>query len=187
MPNSLTLALEELVCNRRDACQRRRLDLYACALGRDPHRDPAPPPPLPDPFPPNPNPLLTLPPPDCQISILPFDVIGFLIKTQSVNKLKGLRIVRLLRLMKLVRVAKASRWVPCTSSPACTKPTPVGPSGSTGLPLESTQGHACLALVGSVSCFPPWGHRRAPCTSCYPSHTAPRLLRANPHTHTHTC
>jgi hypothetical protein len=40
---------------------------------------------------------------------MPFDVIGFFFKTQSVNKLKGLRIVRLLRLMKLVRVAKASR------------------------------------------------------------------------------
>ena len=44
-----------------------------------------------------------------QVSILPFDFIGFAMNEASVSQLKVLRIVRLLRLMKLVRIFKASR------------------------------------------------------------------------------
>jgi hypothetical protein len=48
-----------------------------------------------------------------QVSILPFDVIGYLVGVTSVSQLKVVRIVRLMRLMKLVRIAKASRCVAC--------------------------------------------------------------------------
>jgi hypothetical protein len=49
-----------------------------------------------------------------QVSILPFDIVGFMMNQGSVSQLKVLRIIRLLRLMKLVRIAKASRYRPCT-------------------------------------------------------------------------
>ncbi len=46
-----------------------------------------------------------------QISILPFDIVGFVITSSALSRLKVLRVVRLLRLVKLVRVAKMSRCV----------------------------------------------------------------------------
>jgi hypothetical protein len=50
--------------------------------------------------------------PGCsQVSVMPFDVIGFILDSKSVAQLKLLRFVRLLRLMKLVRIAKMSRCV----------------------------------------------------------------------------
>ena len=45
-----------------------------------------------------------------QLSILPFDIVGYSLNQSAVSQLKALRIVRMLRLMKLVRVAKASRF-----------------------------------------------------------------------------
>ena len=46
-----------------------------------------------------------------QMSILPFDLVGFFLDQSSVSQLKVLRVVRLMRLVKLVRIAKASRYV----------------------------------------------------------------------------
>jgi hypothetical protein len=44
-----------------------------------------------------------------QISVMPFDAIGSIANSSSMDKLHVLRIVRLLRLIKLIRIAKASR------------------------------------------------------------------------------
>ena len=46
-----------------------------------------------------------------QLSILPFDLVGFFLDNSSVSQLKVLRVIRLMRLMKLVRIAKATRYV----------------------------------------------------------------------------
>lgn len=43
------------------------------------------------------------------LSILPFDMVGFLVDSDDVRQLKVLKIVRLMRLLKLVRMLKAKR------------------------------------------------------------------------------
>jgi len=43
------------------------------------------------------------------LSILPFDMVGFLVDSSDVRQLKFLKVVRLLRLLKLVRMLKAKR------------------------------------------------------------------------------
>ena len=43
------------------------------------------------------------------ISILPFDIVAFALRSSSLGKMKALRIIRLLRLLKLVRILRASR------------------------------------------------------------------------------
>ena len=44
-----------------------------------------------------------------QVSILPFDTIGLVMDSKTVNQLKILRVVRLFRLFKLFRIFRASR------------------------------------------------------------------------------
>ena len=46
---------------------------------------------------------------DVQVSILPFDIIGIVIDSSGLARLRVLRVVRLLRLFKLIRVFKTSR------------------------------------------------------------------------------
>ncbi len=56
--------------------------------------------------------MLISPPPPLnanQVSVLPFDLIGFFANDLALAHFRAVRIVRLFRLMKLVRVAKASR------------------------------------------------------------------------------
>merc|ERR1711959_1964 len=43
------------------------------------------------------------------LSILPFDSLGLLLNSPSLQKMKFMKVVRLMRLLKLVRVFKASR------------------------------------------------------------------------------
>ncbi len=45
----------------------------------------------------------------CQVSVLPFDLIGFALKSTRLSQLHIIRAVRLLRMLKLVRVLKVSR------------------------------------------------------------------------------
>ena len=44
-----------------------------------------------------------------QLSILPLDVVGLVVSSDSVAKLRVLRLLRLIRLIKIVRVLKAIR------------------------------------------------------------------------------
>ena len=44
-----------------------------------------------------------------QVSVMPFDVIGLVVDSDTMTKFKILRTLRLLRLVKLVRVMKGSR------------------------------------------------------------------------------
>merc|ERR1719316_528812 len=45
------------------------------------------------------------------ISILPFDIIGFVYDDPAIQKMKVIRIIRILRLLKIARVLRASRIV----------------------------------------------------------------------------
>ena len=43
------------------------------------------------------------------MSVLPFDTVGMIFKSQTISSLKTLRMIRLLRLLKLLRILRASR------------------------------------------------------------------------------
>jgi potassium voltage-gated channel Eag-related subfamily H protein 7 len=43
------------------------------------------------------------------VSILPFDIVAFVLQDGALGKMKALRIIRLMRLLKLVRIMRASR------------------------------------------------------------------------------
>eukprot|EP01029_Cantina_marsupialis_P007032 TRINITY_DN1775_c0_g1_i1.p1 TRINITY_DN1775_c0_g1~~TRINITY_DN1775_c0_g1_i1.p1 ORF type:complete len:879 (+),score=198.96 TRINITY_DN1775_c0_g1_i1:366-3002(+) len=45
------------------------------------------------------------------VSIFPFDMLGFVLQSDTLSKLKVLRLIRLLRLMKLLRIVRASRII----------------------------------------------------------------------------
>ena len=55
-----------------------------------------------------------------QLSIIPFDMVGFSLDQSSISQLKVLRVIRLLRLVKLIRIAKATRCVHLTVRSAVT-------------------------------------------------------------------